>query len=511
MTKATTKVKEAAEADFKVFAKLVNPKRVYGSIHEEVMDWWQGSSCGNNTLLLLPRAHMKSHLAAVYAAWLVVKYPYITMLYISATSDLAEKQLYAIKNILASKIVSRYWPTLVHPEEGKREKWSATEICVDHPLRKEEGVRDPTIKAAGLTTNITGFHTDWNFLDDVVVPNNAYTEDGRRKVGAMYSQLSSIKNTDAKTTVVGTRYHPKDLYDTLLTTQVEKYEDGELVRREPLYQVLQRVVEEDGEFLWPKTVRSDGRSFGFDLNELAIKKAEYAGDVTQFYSQYYNNPNDPTNSRVESGLFQYYDKKYLKQENGFWYFKEERLNVFAAIDFAYSLNKKADFSAIVAVGLDQYHNYYILGISRFKTGNIKDYYTEILEMYSTWGFRKLRAEVSVAQEVIVNDLKNNYIKPNGLSIIIDHYRPVRSEGDKEERIMSTLQPKYSNGQIYHYRGGNCQLLEEELKMAKPPHDDISDAAANAIAISVAPSRRLTSSYTKKYNVYHTRFGGVAAA
>jgi hypothetical protein len=133
LTKATTKVKEAAEADFKVFAKLVNPKRVYGSIHEEVMDWWQGSSCGNNTLLLLPRAHMKSHLAAVYAAWLVVKYPYITMLYISATSDLAEKQLYAIKNILASKIVSRYWPTLVHPEEGKREKWSATEICVDHP------------------------------------------------------------------------------------------------------------------------------------------------------------------------------------------------------------------------------------------------------------------------------------------------------------------------------------------------------------------------------------------
>jgi hypothetical protein len=191
LTKATTKVKEAAEADFKVFAKLVNPKRVYGAIHEEVMDWWQGSwqgsSCGNNTLLLLPRAHMKSHLAAVYAAWLVVKYPYITMLYISATSDLAEKQLYAIKNILASKIisatsdlaekqlyaiknilaskiVSRYWPTLVHPEEGKREKWSATEICVDHPLRKEEGVRDPTIKAAGLTTNITGFHTGLELL-----------------------------------------------------------------------------------------------------------------------------------------------------------------------------------------------------------------------------------------------------------------------------------------------------------------------------------------------------------
>jgi hypothetical protein len=113
-------IREAAEQDLKVFARLVNPKRVYGGIHDEVMDWWQGSNCADNTLLLLPRAHMKSHLAAVYAAWLIIKHPYITMLYISATSDLAEKQLYAIKNILDSKAVRRYWPQLIHPDEGKR-------------------------------------------------------------------------------------------------------------------------------------------------------------------------------------------------------------------------------------------------------------------------------------------------------------------------------------------------------------------------------------------------------
>lgn len=502
-------IREAAEGDLKVFARLVNPKRVYGSIHDEVMDWWQSESCPENTILLLPRAHMKSHLSAVYASWLIVKRPDITMLYLSATATLAEKQLYAIKNILAGNIVRRYWPDLVHPDEGKREKWTNTEICVDHPIRKEEGVRDSTVIASGLTGNITGLHSDWNFLDDLVVPNNAYTEEGRRKVSSQYSQLASIKNTNAKTTVVGTRYHPKDLYQTLLEIQVEKYEEGELVNKEPLYGVMQEVVEEEGEFLWPVTTRADGRKFGFDMNELAKKKAEYT-DVTQFYAQYYNNPNDPTSARIKPDLFQYYDKKHLIQRDGLWYYKDERLNVFAAIDFAYSLNKKADYSAIVVVGVDQFHNYYVLDIARFKTGDIATYYEEIIDKYNTWGFRKLRAEVTAAQEVIVNDLKNSYIRPNGISLVIDTHRPSRHDGDKEERIMSTLQPKYSNQQVYHYRSGNCQLLEEELKLAKPPHDDISDAFASAVDISVAPSRRLSTKYTKKAVVYHGRFGGVAA-
>ena len=131
-------IRDVAEHDLKKFARLVNPARVYGSIHDDVMDWWQSEDANDDQLLLLPRAHMKSHLAAVYAAWLVVKAPYLTILYISATADLAEKQLYAIKNILDSTVVARYWPELLHRDEGKREKWSAMEIAVDHPIRKAE-------------------------------------------------------------------------------------------------------------------------------------------------------------------------------------------------------------------------------------------------------------------------------------------------------------------------------------------------------------------------------------
>ncbi len=66
---------------------------------------------------------------------------------------------------------------------------------------------------------------------------------------------------------------------------------------------------------------------------------------------------------------------------------------------------------------------------------------------------------------------------------MDEFRPTRSLGDKYERVAAVLEPKYDNMQIWHYKGGNCQSLEEELVMAHPPHDDIKDALANAISIA----------------------------
>jgi len=504
-------VKSRAENDLFYFAQLVNPHRVYGAVHEELFQWWTREGASDNQLCLLPRDHQKSHCAAVRAAWLITKNPWATILYVSATADLAEKQLYAVKSILDTRTYKKFWPDMIHPEEGKREKWSAMEICVDHPARKAEGVRDPSIKAAGLTTNITGFHANYIFLDDIVVPLNAYTEDGRRKVEMMYSQLASIKTTGAQACVVGTRYHPRDIYATMQERMVDVYKDGELVDKRPLYEIFQRVVEIDQEYLWPKQMRADGRYFGFDDNELAKKRADYF-DTAQFFAQYYNNPNDPGSEKIKRRSFQYYDRKFLEQSEGYWLYRDKRLNVFAAIDFAFSLNKKADYTAIVVLGVDADHSYYVLDIERFKTDSIKDYFDRLVQLHSKWEFRKLRAEVTVAQQQIVNELKNSYIKPNGLWLSIDEYRPSRHEGNKEERMMATLGPRYDNLQVWHYKGGNCQVLEEELVMTKPPHDDISDALTAAMDIAVAPSRGGFNRKSRLQSkvVYNSKFGGVSA-
>ena len=506
-------LREAAEADLETFIRLVAPQRVLGSIHRELIQWWCRQEAKTHQLVLLPRGHQKSMLAAYRVAWEITRNPATTVLYISSTSNLAEKQLKAIQDILTSKIYQRFWPEMVHREEGRREKWTTTEISVDHPLRKTEGVRDPTVFTAGLTTNITGLHCDIAVLDDVVTAENAYTQEGRSKVEKQYSLLSSIENPGSREWIVGTRYHPRDLYQALIDMEEEEYnEDGELVSSVPVYESFERQVEDagdgSGQYIWPKQRRDDGKWFGFDQAILSRKRAQYL-DKTQFRAQYYNNPNDPDSQRIGIDRFQYYEPKFLSMKDGYWHYRDERLNVFAAIDFAFSLTRRADYTALVVVGVDSRNNYYVLDIQRFKTDKISKYFEEIQRAYMKWEFRKIRCETTVAQAMIVKDLKENYIKPHGLALSVDEFKPTRSMGSKSERMAAVLEPRYQNQQVWHYRGGNCQVLEEELIQNHPPHDDVMDALTAAIDVAVPPKGgRFRKKRVDKNVIYHGRFGGV---
>jgi len=509
--------KKLAESSLEEFIKLVHPKRMLGNIHREVISWWTASNSKQHQLLLLPRDHMKSALVAYRCAWELTRDPALRILYISSTRNLAVKQLKFIKDILTDATYRTYWPNMVNKEEAKREKWTEYEISVDHPKRYEESIRDPSIFTAGLTSNIVGLHCDIAVLDDVVVQSNAYTEEGRSKVKDQYGHLSSVEGSDSREWVVGTRYHPLDLYQDLLNMKIEMYDaDGnQLEDTESLFEIKEYPVETagdgTGEYLWPRAQRTDGKWFGFNQEELGKKRAQYLNKV-YFRAQYYNDPHSVDESPIKKDLFQYYDQNYLNRREQQWFFRKERLNIVAAVDFAYSTGKKSDFTSIIVLGVDGNHNYYILEIDRFKTDKMSEYFQHILKLYEKWGFRQIRAEVSVAQQVIVTDLKENYIRKHGLSLTIDEYRPSRWAGSKEERIFSTLEPKYANKQIWHYQGGNIQALEEELIFSNPAHDDIKDSLAAAIDFTVgkAPMNlyRLQQNKEHEFN-FHTRWGGVS--
>jgi phage terminase large subunit-like protein len=505
-------IRQLAEDDLWSFARLVNPHMCYGEIHKDVYRWLQEciedgwNNLGSSCLLLLPRAHLKSHCLATACAWVITKKPEITILYMSATSTLAEKQLFDIKNILTSSKYMRYWPLMICPEEGKREKWSSKEISVDHPKRSQEGIRDVTVAAAGLTTNTTGWHADFIVPDDVVVPENAYTEDGRQKVADKMSQMESICNPGGSTMACGTRYHPSDIYDLWKNMQTEIYDEEtqELIDKVPTWRIKEHKVEVDEQYLWPRQFREDGKSFGFNINVLARIRSKYS-DKTQYYAQYYNDPNDPGSNRINRNKFQYYDVKHLRYDDG-WKMNGKKLNIFASIDFAFSLKRAADYSAIVVIGVDCDNNIYVLDIARFKTDKIIEYFNEIKKLHSHWGFKKIRAEVTAAQSIIAQDIKD-HVKQDGMRLTVDEFRPSAKEGTKEERIAAALEHRYENGAMWHFRGGWTSAMEEELILARPKHDDIKDALASAVEIAVKPAR--TRSNTQKVVKLkpNKRFGG----
>lgn len=477
-------IRQLAENNFIAFVKLVAPYNVMGTCHEDLCKFLTNPDLKPYRLVLYPRGHRKSFYAAMYACWRIVADPSISIVYLSATSDLAEAQLRTVKATLESPIVRRYWPDLVNADEGKREKWTTTEVCVDSPIRKKEGTRDSTIKSGGLTTNITGSHCDLIILDDIVVPKNN-TEEGRRQVMAQYSQLQSILNPGGMILAVGTRYHPKDIYATMQETVEEIYaDDGEIIGRESQWDVLQKSVEVNGEFLWNRQKRKDGKYYGFDFKELSRIKAGYI-DKSQFYSQYYNDPNDEGNAQITVDMFEYYNREHLYTRAGIYYLKDRPLNVYAAIDFAFSLSQKADSSSIVVVGVDCDNNRYVLDIDRFKTDRIQDYYDHIIAIHNKYNLKKLRAEVTVAQQVIVTALKEK-LAESSTRLVIEDYRPYAK---KEERMLAVLKPLYEDHKIFHYRGGNCEILEEELKQVRPAHDDVKNALADAISIATPPHKQ----------------------
>ena len=508
-------VREAAEADLETFIRLVAPYQVLGAVHQEWCRWATSQATSNHQLTLLPRDHGKSRMIAFKVAWRITRQPEVRVLYISATSNLAQKQLHFIKQILDSPIYRRYWPEMVNKNENDRELWTKSEISIDHPKRKAEAIRDPTVFTGGLTTGLTGLHCDVAVLDDVVVPENAYTEEGREQVNRQYSLLSSIEGSDMEEWVVGTRYHPKDLYANMLDMQHEVYTDeGEVQDYESVYDVFERKVEDVGDgtgtFLWPRQQRTDGKWFGFDAKILAKKRAKYI-DRTQFRAQYYNDPNSGDGIGIDRSKFQYYSQKHLSFESGNWFINGKKLNLYASVDFATSTGNRSDYTAIVVIGIDRDRCIYVLDLDRFKTDKISEYYKHILDLHTKWGFRKLGAEVTAFQKAIVNDLKDSYFRPNGLYISVEELKHTKQQGSKEERINAILEPRYDQMAMWHFKGGHCQTLEDELVMQHPPHDDCKDALAAAVSIAIPPMGIVGRDHTtSRENVlYHPRFGGMS--
>jgi predicted phage terminase large subunit-like protein len=188
---------------------------------------------------------------------------------------------------------------------------------------------------------------------------------------------------------------------------------------------------------------------------------------------------------------------------GRWCIGGEVLNVYAAIDFAATITERADYTAIVVIGIDKNQNIYILDIDRFKTNKISVMADSLEKHFNKWKWIKLRAEINAQQGLIVEQIKD-YNRKRGVYYNIDNVNQIVN---KEIRIMTNLEPRYAEGVILHYRGGLCQLLEDELSSSKPPHDDMSDALASVVEIATAPHRR--NKVSKVSNIgFHPQWGGV---
>ena len=510
LTAKQLEVRDLALNKFESFIRLVAPYQLLSSCHIDLCKWIETSE-GTNKLILWPRDHGKSRMAAFYAVWCIVRDPSTTIIYASATAEKAEEQLRFIKNILISPVVFKYFPELINPKENYRAAWNATNIIIDHPERLKEGVVDSTIMTCGLEKTITGKHCAKFILDDIVVKENN-TIQGRKEVNSWVAMAASILSADSEIFAIGTRYHPKDAYSIMMDMAIRDQEDeqGNKKDSEALFLVNQANVEQDGEFLWPRQQRLDGKWFGFNSNILARKRAVYeaAGEITQFYAQYYNDPNDKSTAPISPDLFQYYDRSKLVYSFGLWDLEGRTLRLYAAIDLAASTTQTADYTVLIIGAIADLNTRYVVQIDRYRTDKISETLKRVCEAYTKWQFNGLRIESISGFKLVAQDLADN-LNSKGIRIPIDLYIPPNADG-KVARVNGILEPMYQSKSIWHYRGGDCQTLEEELISINPRHDDTKDAWAMCCDLMKPTIRKARRQYDNVVQ-YHPRWGGVQIA
>ena len=507
-----------------LYAQFVLPHFSFGDIHKEVFQLLGDKDRHKdmpNILALIPRDHLKSVMVAVYSTWRVARNPAYTILYITANEDLGKLQMSFIQNIFTSTEFRTFWPDHFAPEQGRREQWTGLAIKADHPLRKSRNIRDETIAVKTVKADKTGRHPDEIIYDDLVVPNNAYTELGRGEVRKGASEAVSLAKSNALMTAVGTVYHPKDQYALWKESTYQDYtDDGEYIGDKNLWHVIEHRVEDNGDgtgtYLWPRVWNPGLKEwFGWDIRSISKKKAEYAnnGESTQFYAQYYMEANDPSSHRLRYDDFNYFNPKYLLWKQTHWEYNGKKLTIGLYMDAATtnagSRNaNKADWTALAVVGIDTEGFYYILQLEQFQTDKRSVYYDQVIQLWKKWGFKYVHIELENAGRVIAEGMKEQ-LRTDGYSLIVEG-KPAPRGTSKAERHASITLPRYEQGIVLHNKGGWTTELEEQLVKERPAHDDLLDAVTMGIESLKQPYRSTWSfSQEGEGNVIaaHSRFGG----
>lgn len=531
LPKEYKELRDVCEQSLFAFAQTMFPERYYGDVHKELFNWWQEgeSDC---QLALIPRDHQKSHCLLVYAAWKLTIDPSYTFVYVSANPRLAKKQLASIVAVFRSKWHRALWPDFLNYEKGRTGKmehkplgvWTQEEIEVDHVKRRMKAIRDPSVYATSVKSTNTGFHFHEVLFDDLVTDENYKSDAEKQDVIDCYKSFSKIATTDSKMKAVGTRYGLDDLYSLLKEMEYRDYDKkGNLLGMRPMWDVFERVVEDspkrtgDGNFLWPRMVMPDGTSFGFDSAQLAKKEAQLKidGDLSGFFSQYYNDPNDESLQTLSRDMFTYVDNRSIREVDGKWYYGDKVLQLTAACDLAFTEGggnkaRRRDYTAICVIGRDTDGYFYVLDIDRFQTDKIETYYEHIAKLHDYWGFREIYIETNNGGKIVKPAIED-LIRRQGSTLVVHGVPHTSHQGKKEERIAQALEPLYRQRNIYHCKTRLIKLLEEELILPRPPHDDMKDCLAMAVEQSKKPiGKGLRSKVTKKLPPV-SRFGGTRRA
>lgn len=367
----------------------------------------------------------------------IIKNPNIRILLASNTQIQSEVFLREVKNHFAANDKLK---DIFGDFVGS--KWDSREIIVRGRTKTH---KESTVTCIGVGGPTASRHYDLIIGDDLADEENSRTELQRERLWTWYMKsLIPTLLSHGRLFILGTRWHPQDLYGQLLK----------------LYSIQKLciipAIREDGTSAWPNE---------WPIDKLLKLKAEMG--LVIFETQYQMNT-----AAMEGKIFSY--------DSFFWYetAPTDMIKV-GGCDLAISQKETADYFAMVILGIDVKTNRkYVLKMHR---GRKK--YTEQTAYISKeiigGGLIKCGIEANAYQAAQVTEVSDVVGKGKVL--------PVFTLKDKTTRAMK-LAAKCENEEILFHKD-HMLLIEELLSMPDGEHDDLFDALDIAVRTATEGLRK----------------------
>ncbi len=328
---------------FKFFLSIWNraQNQTTPRVHFRIAGWLEKSwRNGDRRLLLMAfRSCGKSTIVGVFAAWLLYRRPDLRILVLAADSMLARKMVRNVK-----RIIERH-PLTCSLKPEKLDQWGNDRFTVKRDLE----LRDPSMLARGITSNITGSRADIIICDDVEVPVTCDTAAKREELRDRLGETDFVRAPGGTQLYVGTPHSWFTIYADAPRLEIDEtvpFLDG--------YERLEVPVIENGKSAWPAR---------FPLGE--IESIERRSGPNRFRSQMLLQPANIAEGRLDPALpVRYGGDLHLVSELKGLYLNGHRM-ASASAWWDPSVGKGGDSSVLAVVFTDEEGRRYLHSVTYF--------------------------------------------------------------------------------------------------------------------------------------------------
>lgn len=455
-----------SQADFRLFVILWNQKQNLSTPahHLAIIRWLEAGWIKGNKRLLLQafRSSGKSTIVGLFAAWLLYRNPDLRILVLAADLPLAKKMVRQVRKILEKH------PLTFNLRPDKPDEWAGEYFTVRRPTN----LRDPSMMAKGITSNITGSRADVIICDDVEVPNTCDTAGKRQELRERLMEISFVLVPDGTQLYVGTPH----TYNTIYADKPRT----ELGEETPFLQKFSRmnmpVLNVQGQSIW-------NEKFPLD----ALERQKLSAGPNKFASQMMLQPVNIMDGRLDHKLVKPYNLalEYSKELKTLFLGKTKLTGASAWWDPAFA-SAKGDKSVLAVIFADEDENRYLHHLEYIKLDphSKDDEATQqckiVAELAKKFLLPSLHIETNGIGNFLPNMLRNAMKQARSLCSVIEKH----SSRAKDLRILEAFDPILASGRLYVHRDVFKTQFMTEMQEWQPEiskgYDDGLDAVAGAL-------------------------------